>query len=91
MNRYDLTKVDRVSAWRIKDTEHTEIQKQYYPIRDKIFFYVQNDELSILNHRIVNLMALLESIKTEWNSYHDVMWLKLQELLAKRKEISWQK
>jgi len=91
MNRYDLTKVDRVSAWRIKDIEHTETRRQYYPIRDKIVSYVKNDELSILNHRIVNLMALLESIKTEWNSYHDVMWLKLQELLAKRKEISWQK
>ena len=81
MNRYDLTKVDRVSAWRIKDTQNTKIHSQYYP----------SDELHILNHRIVNLMALLESIKTEWNSYHDVMWLKLQELLTKRKKISWQK
>tara|TARA_R100001082_G_C4299328_1_gene131657 strand:+ start:319 stop:588 length:270 start_codon:yes stop_codon:yes gene_type:complete len=88
MNRYDLTKVDRISEWRTKDIEHTEIQKQYYPIRDKIVSYVKNDELSILNHRIVNLMCLIESIKTEWNSYHDVMWLKLQELLAKRKNFN---
>jgi len=85
MNRYDLTKVDRVSAWRIKDTQNTKTHSQYYP----------SDELHILNHRIANLMCLLESIKTEWNSYHDIMWLKLQDLLAKRKHmskcVSWQK
>ena len=56
------TSIDCSNDWRHQHTEYWAIRRTYYPTRDRIVQYVNDAEVNLLNHRIVNLSYWLDKL-----------------------------